>query len=434
MIIYYDSDKLSGTFYVVTAHYYSEVKDDLPEAANMCNRAISLGISSGYITGQVQALRFLAWIEFLCGEHFKVQLYAQQSQRLARASGDLHGEAGAARMEAIFWHKLGHYKQSLLLCIRARNLLDLCGMTASEANLGITNIQAEVHNCKSEYSQALDIYTNMLQNVSVNQNAYWHAFTLVNVAETRLLMGAHKDLIQRNIYGARSIFGTFGFKTGAKACDATLAALYVREKDLLPAKLLLEKTLKLNPENQIESFCLEWLANVSQWGATHSTFRWTTVFLAHSIKNKKNLEVHKALQFFGDLFLTQEDEASAFSLFTVALQGFTYMDVHRSRAECMLKLGDISKSHGDLLKAMELWDTARPLFERSSQAQQMENIDCRLAGLGQEIQLQHRENLANLAQPNALSGTAEVEDDQADTEDLENMSDDKKRVADMVAV
>jgi hypothetical protein len=73
------------------------------------------------------------------------------------------------------------------------------------------------------------------------------------------------------------------------------------------------------------------------------------------------------------------------------------MDVHRSRAECMLKLGDLSKHCGDLIKAMELWDTARPLFEHSSQAQQVENIDCRIAGLGQEIQLQHRENLAKSA-------------------------------------
>jgi hypothetical protein len=54
----------------------------------------------------------------------------------------------------------------------------------------------------------------------------------------------------------------------------------------------------------------------------------------------------------------------------------------------------------------------------------VENIDCRFASLGQEIQLQHRENLAKLAQLNAPSGTAdEVEDDQADTKDLENMPD-----------
>jgi hypothetical protein len=111
------------------------------------------------------------------------------------------------------------------------------------------------------------------------------------------------------------------------------------------------------------------------------------------------------------------------------------MDVHCSRAECMLKLGDISKNRGDLPKAMELWDTARPLFEYSLQAQQVENIDCRFAGMSQEIQLQHRQNLVELTQPNALSGTVNgVEDDQAATEDLENMSEDKKRVADMVVV
>jgi hypothetical protein len=84
---------------------------------------------------------------------------------------------------------------------------------------------------------------------------------------------------------------------------------------------------------------------------------------------------------------------------------------------------------------MELWDTARPLFEHSSQAEQVENIDSRIAGLGQEIQLQHRENSAKSAWLNAPSGTVDkVEDDQDETEDLENMPDNKKRVADMVAV
>ncbi|KAJ7824332.1 hypothetical protein B0H14DRAFT_1302825 [Mycena olivaceomarginata] len=348
----------------------------------MCNRAILLGISTGYIKGQAQALHLLAWIEFLSGEPSKVPLYAQQSQRLARASGDLYSEAHAARLEAMFWTELGHYKRSLVLCIRARGLLALCGISASEVNLGIMNIQAEVHKCKSEYSEAQDIYASMLQNASVNQNAYWHAVALLNVAEIRLLIGVQKDLIQTDIDCAQLIFSSFGLETWVTACDTILAALSVREKDFLTAKLMFNKCLTLNLNSDGKSFCLEWLGNVSQWGAAHSTVRWTTVFLVHSIKHKKNLQVHKAIQFFGDLFLTQEDEGSAFSLFTVALEGFTYMDVHRSRAECMLKLGDISKSHGDLPKAMELWDTARPLFERSSQAQQVEDIDCRIASLG----------------------------------------------------
>ncbi|KAJ7821960.1 hypothetical protein B0H14DRAFT_3146541 [Mycena olivaceomarginata] len=381
-------------FYLTTEHYYSEIKCDLVEAANICKRVISLGISTGYIQGQAQALCRLAWVEYLRGEHSEVQLYAQQSQRLARASGDLYCEAGAVRIEAIFWRSIGHHKKSISLCIKARSLLNLCGMS-------------------------------VLQTTSVDKNAYWHATALANVAEIELSMDVPTDVIQKNIDQARLILETSGLRKWVTICDTLLVALSARDKHLLTAQILFERYLKLNLDSEINSFCLEWLANVSQWGAFHSMVRWTTVFLVHSVKHKRNLKVHKAIQFFGDLFLTQEDEGSATSLFTTALEGFTYMDVHRSRAECMLKLGDLSKNCGDLLKAMELWDTARPLFERSSQAQQVENIDCRIAGLGQEIQLQHRENLAKLAQLNAPAGTAdEVEDDQADTENLKNMSDD----------
>jgi tetratricopeptide (TPR) repeat protein len=108
---------------------------------------------------------------------------------------------------------------------------------------------------------------------------------------------------------------------------------------------------------------------------------WTTVFLAHSIKSNRKLAFYKALQYLGDTFLARGDEDTAISLFIVALEAFTHMDVHRSRAECLLRLGDISERHGDLLKAVEHWKAARPLFERSSQARKVEKIDERLAGI-----------------------------------------------------
>ncbi|KAJ7839797.1 hypothetical protein B0H13DRAFT_1911045 [Mycena leptocephala] len=109
--------------------------------------------------------------------------------------------------------------------------------------------------------------------------------------------------------------------------------------------------------------CLDnWSAHVSSW---------TTVFLVHSVQQQEKLGIHKALQFLGDVFLAQDDEHTAINLFTVALEGFIYMDMHHSRAECMLQLGDISKGHGDLQKAVELWTTARPLFEQSSQAKKL---------------------------------------------------------------
>jgi hypothetical protein len=70
----------------------------------------------------------------------------------------------------------------------------------------------------------------------------------------------------------------------------------------------------------------------------------------------------------------------------------------------MLRLGDISKSHGDMLKAVELWTTARPLFERSSQGKQVQCVDERLASISGDILEQHKENIAHLVELNVPSG------------------------------
>jgi hypothetical protein len=128
-----------------------------------------------------------------------------------------------------------------------------------------------------------------------------------------------------------------------------------------------------------------------QWGPVEQvSFSGTVTFLAHSVKHKQRLELHKALQFLGDVFQSQGDQETAHSLFVAALDGFIKMDVHRSRAECMVRLGDISKLNGDELNTVELWETARPLFERSSQRKQLAELNSKLASLrynrSQEVQ------------------------------------------------
>jgi hypothetical protein len=146
------------------------------------------------------------------------------------------------------------------------------------------------------------------------------------------------------------------------------------------------------------------------------------VYFVHSHKFKEKLGIYKGLQFLSDVFLASDDEATAINLYTVALQGFTQMDVHRSRAECMLRLGDISNSCGESFKALELWETARPLFDRSSQSKLVEHIDRRLASVGEDILQQHRQNLTRLAALNASSrsGTVEkLEDEESHIKDLE---------------
>ncbi|KAJ7850855.1 hypothetical protein B0H13DRAFT_2360517 [Mycena leptocephala] len=148
---------------------------------------------------------------------------------------------------------------------------------------------------------------------------------------------------------------------------------------------------------------------------------WTVVYLVNSLKRKEKLGIFKALQSLGDIFLYQNDEHTATNLFTVALEGFIQMDVHRGRAECMLRLGDISMGHGNLLKAVDFWDGARPLFERSSQAKQVNRINERLANISKDVLKQHR-NLAHLPELNAQFGTVEeLEADLSDIEDLDKV-------------
>ncbi|KAJ7891732.1 hypothetical protein B0H13DRAFT_1887048 [Mycena leptocephala] len=154
------------------------------------------------------------------------------------------------------------------------------------------------------------------------------------------------------------------------------------------------------------------------------------------VKCKQKFELHKALQFLGDVFHAQGDQDTAISLFTVALDGFTCMDVHRSRAECMVRLGDISKLNGDELKAVELWQTARPLFERSSQGKQFAHLDEKLADLNdnqsQEVQQETVDHLSEPPAPPAptehleqLSGTEST--NSTGIEVIENMGLEEKK-------
>jgi hypothetical protein len=206
-------------------------------------------------------------------------------------------------------------------------------------------------------------------------------------------------------------------------CDVILADLYLREGNSLAAKTILARCLKVTLEySQLQTYCLERLGDASCWGDLDGMSSWTAVFLVNSLKRKEKVGIYKALQSLGDIFLAQHDDHTAISLFTVALEGFTQMDVHRSRAECMLRLGDISMVHSEPLKAVEFWEAARPLFEHSSQAKQVHGIDVRLADISEDVLEQHRNNLACLAELNAPAGTIEeLEDDLSDIEDLDKM-------------
>jgi tetratricopeptide (TPR) repeat protein len=403
------------------ANYYL-ITGDISSATKFCQAAISLPVSAGNTKWHSYGLCNLAWVEFNLGDYSTAQMYAHVAQRLAIISADLYREAVALEIEANCCYTLGNYIKAVSLCIRARDLIGLCGMSGGKLDHSIMATQAEVHMHKSEYVEARSIHTRILEEVSI-LDPLSYSVALINVTEIDVSIGAPKDDVQRNYDIARKMLTAIGHNQGMTLCDIILADLYLREGNSLAAKTILERLLKVTLKySQIQTCCLERLGNASCWGGLDGMSSWTTIFLVHSLKRKEKLGIYKALQFLGDVFLSQNDEQTATSLFAVALEGFTQMDVHHSRAECMLRLGDISIGHSDPLKAVEFWERARPLFEHSSQAKWIQHINERLAGISNDVLEQHRNNLACLAELNALAGTMEeLEKDVSDIEDRDKM-------------
>ncbi|KAJ7894085.1 hypothetical protein B0H13DRAFT_1886058 [Mycena leptocephala] len=413
----FDDPDLKCRFYNVLATYY-RIKGDISSAKKSAGTAIPLALATGNTKMHSRGLYNLAWVQWHLGDYFAAQMHAIEAWRLAIISADLYIEAQALDIEAICCYTLGNYTKAMSLCIRARELLGFCGMSHGELDHTIMNTQAEIHRFKSEYVEARSIHIRILEEASI-QDPYNYGFASFNVAEIDVLIGAPKGNVQRNCDTARRLLNTVGNVEGVTLCDILLADLYLMEGNSLAAQTTFKRCLRVALDSQIQTYCLERLGDTSRWGCLYGMTSWTTVFLVHSLKRTEKLGIYKAFQFLGDVFLSQNDEHTATNLFTVALEGFTQMDVHRSRAECMLRFGDISMGHGDLLKAVEFWERARPLFERSSQAKQVQHIDERVANISKDVLEHHRNNLACLAELNAPAGTVEeLEDGLSDIEDL----------------
>jgi hypothetical protein len=161
-----------------------------------------------------------------------------------------------------------------------------------------------------------------------------------------------------------------------------LAELCLRDGDLATANVIFIKCFAAfqNITMTMATPCLERLADLSTgMNNTQTTMGWAGIFLVLALRSKDKLAIMKAFYCAGQIFGVQGDKETALSLFSVALDGFTFMDVHQWRAGCMIQIADIWKSRGEVLRAVALWKAARPLFERSSHAIEVTRIDAELA-------------------------------------------------------
>lgn len=308
---------------------------------------------------------------------------AVESQRFCKLASNFYLEGQALWIEAGFWVTFGNYKHALFLLNSARECLSLCGMSGGNWDLSILNTEGETYLRKSEYNVARSIFVKISQSTSPRQDIFRHAFALLGIAKADTRIGSIGNDVQHNLITAKMLFSSIGYLGGVNTCEMHLASLRLAEGSYSTAKEMFQQCLKWSwgKDIQVSTYCLGEMGNIVSWPITD--FDWsstyTLIYLSFACKSKHTYDVYNALHCVGDLFLLEGDEGTAESLFNVALQGFTAMDVHHSRATCMQCLGDIMKRQGNLDKAELLWMEARSLFERSVQVKAVAQVDVRLA-------------------------------------------------------
>jgi tetratricopeptide (TPR) repeat protein len=259
-------------------------------------------------------------------------------------------------------------------------MLDICGLADGYLDHEIAISQGEIHLQKSEYAEARNIFNHIVETVSPEHSPGSYATSVLNIAHIATLCGDTRTA-SHNLNQAKYILSTSMVPRANIHYHMVEAEIELTEEKFEIARVKFKESLTSlgGKDNEVELFCLGRLADIRAWPASEWYLRWPVIYCGHAYKYKDKLELHEALLFLGDVFLATKDDETATNLYIVALEGFTHMDVHRSRAQCMVRLGDLANKQGHASKAIGFWTTARPLFERSLQTKDVAQINIKLS-------------------------------------------------------
>ncbi|KAF8196241.1 hypothetical protein K438DRAFT_1760418 [Mycena galopus ATCC 62051] len=403
---------------VLSGFYLFHQKGDIQQGTQFLHKALEMSELCGNRNSQGRILLGLAQVKLLSGDYRAGHAYASMGERLSKLSANLYQGAVAHHLAAECLRALGNYQESMEQLYRGTKLLHVCGLSGGLLAHQIEANQGEIHLSKSEYLEARNIYRQFVEAISMEQNSISYAGALFNIGLIETLIGGAEEDISHKLKTAQEILRR-GDVHNIILGEIAQAIMEHREEKFHSAEEKFKECISLSwgQGSERASFCLEKLANIKAWPASKRHHKWAIIFLGFASKSRERLALHKALLFLGDVFIAHNDDGTAASLYQVALEGFTRMDVHQSRAQCMLRLGDLANKHGHISEAITLWTAARPLFERSLQTKDVTNIDSRLENAHQQALIK----LDTLHPPLQLvqEGSSETEGKDSVDEDAE---------------
>jgi hypothetical protein len=319
----------------------------------------------------------------LTGKPFSALTHAKKAHRYAEHMGDTYGQAWSLFLQAECHAILANYRHDQFLLRKSRDMLTACGLQQSALDLMILNHQAHIHLVKSEYLESRKL--NVAIASSCRPCSYSAILANLNIAFIDIATGANSKIICQNVDLCRFRVKEAFYGCPARYCcliaDYSAAELYLRDGAHNTANAMFQKCFASALDiRELALLCTEKVGDLSTgMNDISTTLQWAGVFICLALKSHDKRQTMQAFRCLGQIFSAQGDDKTALSLFKVALDGFTVMDVHRWRADCMVRIADILKDCGEVMKAVELWKTARPLFERSSQMKDITRIDAKLA-------------------------------------------------------
>jgi tetratricopeptide (TPR) repeat protein len=347
-------------------------------------------------TPGTRALSGISMLMFMTGDILGALLHAKKAQDYAEHLGDIYSQARCHGQQGQCLLVLGNYQQSQSSFVHTRELLQSCGHQESLLDLDALSSVAELHLLKTEYLES--------RHIQISITAHSHPTTHTVMANLKIALidtmtGVDSKLVHQNLNTCQlHAKGLQGWAQIIMNLTASLICgdLLVQDGDYTAANVLLAQTFASSQYIYLD-LALMFLARLADLSTEMSdvktTMGWAGLFLALALKSRNKLGIMKAFRCLGQIFAAQGDDDIALSLFTVALDGFTFMDVHHWRADCMVHIGDIWERRGEIMKSVELWKATRPLLQRASQAKDIARVDRKLADVDLAIMEKYERRL-----------------------------------------
>ncbi|KAJ6550483.1 hypothetical protein DFH09DRAFT_1501532 [Mycena vulgaris] len=352
--------------------------NDLPKALYWSKLALSKMKETTSHT-YIHLLYLTSFLMTTTGEAQHAIDLARRARQISELVGDYLGQSQALLAEAHSQRVMGNLRCAEALTKAA---LRLCPSGMDEQS---REHLADLHLAKTEYQRAQDLALQVMEhrtsnNTPINDTVICHLL----LAEIGIETGAEKDQIRNHIEAARLQLNTFVvWPLGLIHCDRLTANLHLCQGEISAAQEFANCLLSYQHSQDANSveMILTRLADIQYGIHSHqATWRWAIILLAHGMITKSKGAIAKALRCAGDL-LVEHDEGTSLSLFSAALDTFTFMDVHRDKADCMVRIASIFERRGETRNTVNILQEAYSLYERSSQKQEMAKINMKLEGL-----------------------------------------------------